>query len=192
MNKKFRHLSEIDEKACAWYMDRFAEQDELLVDRLFEFISRLDELPEYSGISQLEHGLITATLAVEAKQPDDVVIGALFHDVGKIACQFNHGAISAEMVKFLVRPDMYHGPDMYHAINTHELFQGQYHYGLTKLGDPQEYKKFKNESWFELGLKLNEWDAAAFDINKKFIKLHEFKPVAKALLKKKAKSKKSA
>ena len=186
MNKKFKHISQIDQKCADWYVARFIEQDDLLVERLFEFISRLGALPEYSGISQLEHGLITATLAVEAKQPDEIVIGALFHDVGKIVSQYNHGGISAEMIKPLI------SRDMYCAIQTHELFQGQFHYDLTKLGDPKEYKKFKNESWYELGLKLNDWDAAAFDINKNYIKLHEFKSVAQNIYNSKFRSKRKS
>lgn len=54
------------------------------VKELFHFIS-IQGQGDYLGekVSQLEHSLQTAQLAVEAGADDDTVLGALLHDVGR-------------------------------------------------------------------------------------------------------------
>jgi predicted HD phosphohydrolase len=60
------------------------------------------------GVDQLHHSLHTASLAKRANAADEVVLGALCHDVGKVVSIPNHGPIAAEMLKPYVSRDVYH------------------------------------------------------------------------------------
>src|ERR1044071_5453370 len=66
---------------------------------------------------QRPHCLQTATLAERAGADDEMVFGALCHDIGKVISGFNHPAIAAEMIRPYVREDVYF------AIKFHQDFQ---------------------------------------------------------------------
>ena len=61
-------------------------------DDLFELLARAGAR-QYGGeaVSQLAHALQTATLAVEAGEPAPVVVAALFHDIGHLLGEGDHG-----------------------------------------------------------------------------------------------------
>ena len=70
---------------------------------------------------QLQHSLMTGTLARRDDATDEEVAIALLHDVGKSVNIPNHGPIAAE----LLRP--YVSGDAYHVIYNHQHFQGKFH-----------------------------------------------------------------
>jgi predicted HD phosphohydrolase len=109
------------------------------------------------GVDQLHHALQTATMAKRANASDDMILGSLCHDLGKVISIPNHGAISAEILKAYV------SSDVYHVLRTHQDFQGRHYYG--HFGKSTTLREnYKNEPWFALAEQFtDEWDQAAFD-----------------------------
>ncbi len=65
-------------------------------------IMLLESLAEISDgfiTDQLTHSLQTATMAERADADEEMIFGALMHDIGKAVSVPNHGPISAEMIK---------------------------------------------------------------------------------------------
>jgi predicted HD phosphohydrolase len=114
--------------------------------------------------------LMAGTLARRAGAPDEEVVAALCHDLGKIFSIPNHGPIAAEMLK------PYVSDDIYHAVYWHQEFQGRYYF--EHLGkDPEGRERFKGESWYAFAEKLvDEWDAPAFDPDFAVDPLESFEP----------------
>ena len=111
-------------------------------------IMLLESLAEISDgfiTDQLTHCLQTATMAEKAGADEEMIFGALMHDVGKAISVPNHGAISAEMIKPYVRDDVYK------AILNHQDFQGKHYYGHFGAPTDLRYTKYdQNESWWAL------------------------------------------
>ena len=138
----------------------------------------LESLAEISDgfiTDQLTHCLQTATMAEKAGADDEMIFGALMHDVGKAISVPNHGAISAEMIKPYVRHDVYE------AIRNHQDFQGRHYY--HHFGAPTDLReRFRGESWFELCEQFtDEWDQAAFDPDYDTLPLEHFEPLVRRL-----------
>jgi hypothetical protein len=60
---------------------------------------------EDQEVSQYEHALLTATYAVEAQAPEDIVLTALLHDLSKPANEIFHGQVMAWMLHGKVSTD---------------------------------------------------------------------------------------
>lgn len=125
--------------------------------QIMESLTRLAAIEVGFGANQLQHSLMTATLARRDGATDEEVVTALCHDLGKLMSIPNHGAIAAEILK------PYVSDDLYHAVKWHQDFQGRYYYEyLGKPGDMRD--RFKDEPWFATAEKLvDRWDAPAFD-----------------------------
>jgi predicted HD phosphohydrolase len=125
--------------------------------QIMESLARLDAIEVGFAASQLGHSLMAATLARRSGAPDEEVVAALCHDLGKLMSIPNHGAIAAEVLKPYVRDDIYH------AVKHHQAFQGRYYYEFMGQS-PKMRDDFKDEPWFAFAEKLvDEWDAPAFD-----------------------------
>ncbi len=138
--------------------------------QIMDSLRRLAAIEVGFGANQLEHSLMTATLARQDGASDEEVVAALCHDIGKLMSIPNHGAIAAE----ILRP--YVSDDLYHAVKWHQDFQGKYYYDfLGKDGNARD--RFKGESWYEIAEKLvDRWDAPAFDPDFKADSLESFEP----------------
>jgi predicted HD phosphohydrolase len=125
------------------------------------------------GVDQLHHALQTATMAKRANASDEMILGSLCHDIGKVISIPNHGAIGAEILKAYVPSDVYH------VLRTHQDFQGRHYYGHFGKS-PTLRDNYKNEPWFALAEQFtDEWDQAAFDPAYKVLPLAEFEPLIK-------------
>ena len=89
------------------------------VKELFHFI-KIQGQGDYLGerVSQLEHSLQAAQLAVEAGANDDIVIGALLHDVGRFIP-------AADSMPAMIAPD-----GMFVGRESHEVLGEKYLRGL--------------------------------------------------------------
>ena len=125
--------------------------------QIMEALARLAAIEVGFATNQLSHSLMAGTLARRAGAPDEEVVAALCHDLGKLFSIPNHGPIAAEMLK------PYVSEDVYHAVYWHQEFQGRYYF--EHLGkDPEGRVRFRGESWYALAERLvDEWDAPAFD-----------------------------
>ncbi len=146
---------------------------EQVADRILAMLRQLDGFHGGFGVSQLTHALQTATLAERAGAADDLVVGALCHDIGKIVSLANHPAIAAEILK------PYVSEETYQIVRTHQDFQGRHYYAL--LGrDPEQRAAYAEAPWFARAEQFtDEWDQAAFDPAYDTLPLEHFEPVVR-------------
>ncbi len=139
--------------------------------QIMDSLRRLAAIEVGFGANQLEHSLMTATLARQDGASDEEIVTALCHDLGKLMSIPNHGAIAAEILK------PYVSDELYHAVKWHQDFQGRYYYEF--LGKPADMReRFRDEAWFATAEKLvDRWDAPAFDPDFKADSLESFEPL---------------
>ncbi len=141
--------------------------------RIMATLRQLERLQGAYSVNQLTHCLQTATLAERANAPDDLVVGALCHDMGKVITVRNHGAIAAEILW------PYVSEETYRIILNHQEFQGRYYFEHTG-NNPEARVRFAGESWFALAEKfVDEWDQVAFDPNGETFPLEHFEPLVR-------------
>jgi len=142
---------------------------------LMDMLRSLQQVTVGFACDQLQHSLMTGTLARRDGASDEEVAIALLHDIGKAVNIPNHGPIGAE----LMRP--YVSEDAYHAIYNHQHFQGKYYYEFAG-GNPNMREDFTQESWYDLAVKLvDRWDAPAFDPDFEVDSLESFEPLLEKL-----------
>ncbi|MDC0361553.1 HD domain-containing protein [Halioglobus sp.] len=142
---------------------------------LMDMLRSLEQVSVGFACDQLQHSLMTGTLARRDGGSDEEVAIALLHDVGKAVNIPNHGAIGAE----LMRP--YVSEDAYHAIYNHQHFQGKYYYEFAGA-NPNMRDNYKDETWYDLAVKLvDRWDAPAFDPEFEVDPLESFEPLLQTL-----------
>jgi predicted HD phosphohydrolase len=147
-------------------------------NHLMDMLRSLESVTVGFACDQLQHSLMTGTLARQDGASDEEVAIALLHDVGKSVNIPNHGAIGAE----LMRP--YISEDSYHVIYNHQHFQGKYYYAFMG-GNPNMRDNSTNESWYDLAVKLVDcWDAPAFDPDFKVDSLDSFEPLIQKIFEK--------
>lgn len=138
--------------------------------QIMESLARLEAIEVGFAADQLAHSRMAATLARRAGAPDEQVVAALCHDLGKLLSIPNHGPIAAEMLK------PYVSDDVYQAVYHHQAFQGRYYFEHLGL-DPEARARFAGESWYDFAVKLvDEWDAPAFDPDFPADPLESFRP----------------
>ena len=103
----FRRMDESTAEQWAHIGARTFENQGRVADRMIMLLESLAEISDGFITDQLTHCLQTATMAEKAGADDEMIFGALMHDVGKAISVPNHGAISAEMIKPYVRDDVY-------------------------------------------------------------------------------------
>ncbi|HVF19293.1 MAG TPA: HD domain-containing protein [Mycobacteriales bacterium] len=146
---------------------------EQVADRILAMLRQLESFSGGFGVNQLAHALQTATLAERAGAPDDLVVGALCHDIGKVISVANHPAIAAEILK------PYVSEETYRIIGTHQDFQGRHYYEL--LGkNPEERAKYTAQPWYAAAERFtDEWDQTAFDPDYDSETLEHFEPLVR-------------
>lgn len=153
---------------CAAHMGHFSSGAPL---RIMDHLRGLGGLMLGFPCDQLQHSLMTATLARRSGADEATVVTALCHDIGKSFSVPNHAAIGAEMLK------PYVSDDHYQAVLHHQEFQGRYyfhHFGLP--ADLRE--QYRDTSWYALAETLvDEWDNVAFDPEFLADPLESFEPM---------------
>ena len=152
---------------CAAHVQHYASGAPL---RIMDQLRGLADLGLGFPCDQLQHSLMTGTLARAAGSDDETVVAALCHDLGKTLSVPNHAAIGAE----LLRP--YVSEDHYRAILHHQEFQGLYYF--NHFGQPTDLRDaYRDESWYALAEALvDEWDMPAFDPDFAVDPLESFEP----------------
>ena len=98
----FRRMDESTAEQWAHIGARTFENQGRVADRMIMLLESLAEISDGFITDQLTHCLQTATMAEKAGADEEMIFGALMHDVGKAISVPNHGAISAEMKGSLV------------------------------------------------------------------------------------------
>src|SRR5439155_12085506 len=106
------------------FLQRQVDKDvQYVPDRIMAMLEASDRLVQGMQVTQLEHGLETATMAERAGMDVDIVVAALCHDMGKVISTPNHSAIAAEMIKPFV------SADAYWMVSVHQDFEGIHYLG---------------------------------------------------------------
>ena len=142
-------------------------------DRILAMLTASDGIVQNMQITQLEHGLQTASMAEKAGMDVDIVVAALCHDMGKVVSTPNHAAISAEMIRAFVHDDAYW------MVKVHQDFEGIHYFGYMGL-DPMMRLQHKDHPAYELAERFaDEWDEKAFDPDFDYLPLEHFEPMVR-------------
>jgi predicted HD phosphohydrolase len=155
--------------------ETMANQPEV-AEHVLAMLRSLEGVTMGFAVDQLTHCLQTATLAERAGADQEVVVAALFHDVGKAVGVPNHPRVAAEILRPYVRDEVFK------MILVHQDFQGK-HYYQHFGGDPAAREKHRatlSAAEFELAARFaDEWDQIAFDPDYDTLPLEHFEPVVR-------------
>jgi predicted HD phosphohydrolase len=140
-------------------------------DRILALLRSTDDLIQGFQVSQLVHGLQTATMAERAGADLDMVVASVCHDMGKVISNANHPAIAAEMIRPWV------SDDAYWVVKVHQDFEGMHYYARIGL-DPMMRLKHEGHPCYGLAERFaDEWDQNAFDPDYDTLPLEHFEPM---------------
>ena len=148
-------------------------------DRLLKFMSGLTLTLEGYKISRLEHSLQTATRALKDKASDEMIVAALFHDMGDELAPLNHSEYAAAVLK------PYVSEKCHWIVEKHGEFQ-MYYYAHHLGGNKNQREKYKGHKYYQETVNFCEnWDQKSFDPNYKSLLLKEFEPMVKKIFSRK-------
>ena len=137
-------------------------------DRILKFMSGLSNTLEGYQITRLEHSLQTATRALNDKANDEMIVGALLHDIDDELAPLNHSEYAAAVLK------PYVSEKTHWIIKKHGEFQ-MYYYAHHLDGNRNQRDKYKSHKYFKETVDFCEnWDQKSFDPNYKSLPLKEF------------------
>jgi predicted HD phosphohydrolase len=156
------------------HIERHLEIDNQEVpERILAVLRSTDQLIQGFQVSQLVHGLQTATYAEDAGADLDMVVASLCHDMGKMISNANHPAIAAEMIRPWV------SDEAYWVVKVHQDFEGMHYYARMGL-DPMMRNKHLGHPYYELAERFaDEWDQNAFDPYYPTRPLEHFEPMVR-------------
>ena len=144
-------------------------------DRLLKFMSGLNSTLEGYKISRLEHSLQTATRALNDKAGDEMIVAALFHDIGDELAPLNHAEYAAAVLK------PYVSEKTRWIVEKHGEFQ-MYYYAHHLGGNRNQREKYRGHKYYKETMDFCEkWDQKSFDPNFKSLSLKEFEPFVKKI-----------
>ncbi len=127
-----------------------------LPDLLMAMVNDLSADQAYN-LNRRGHSLQAATRALRDGASEELIVVALFHDVGEALGPMNHGEIAASILRPFV------SDDHYHLLKYHGLFQTYFyarHLGL----DPNARDQFKHEPWYQMTVDFcAKYDEVSFD-----------------------------
>ena len=146
-----------------------------LPDLLLSMLTDLDGDANYP-IDRLQHSLQTATRALRDGADEELIVCALFHDVGESLGPMNHG----EVVAAILRPFI--SDANYWMLFHHPLFQTYFyarHLGL----DPNAREQFKDNPHYQLTVDFTtNWDEVSFDPDYPNEPIEVFEPMVRRVL----------
>ena len=148
---------------------------ESIADRILKFMYGLNSSLEGYQITRLEHSLQTATRALNDNADDEMIVGALLHDIGVELAPLNHSEYAAAIIK------PYVSEKTHWIIEKHGIFQ-MYYYAHHLGGNKNEREKFKGHKYYIDTINFCEnWDQKSFDPNFKSLTLKDFEPYVKKI-----------
>jgi predicted HD phosphohydrolase len=128
-----------------------------VADRLLASLTALDDAMAGFQVSRLTHSLQTATRAEADGADEDMVVGALLHDIGDVLAPMNHAEYAATILRPYVRAEVTW------VVEKHGIFQ-MYYYAHHLGGDRDLRDKYRAHQWYESCSRFCErWDQASFD-----------------------------
>jgi predicted HD phosphohydrolase len=143
------------------------------------YLARLRGLEANVGgfaVDELVHSLQCAACAERDGASDEMVFGALFHDVGHLFGDAGHGAIAAEIIAPYV-------PAHIAAVVRHHNDFTSRHYARFFDDDPDKRERHRGEPWFDQAEQFaDEWDQRSFDPTFATPPIEHFEPLVRALV----------
>lgn len=150
-----------------------------LPDRILEALRGLDQSLGGYRVTRLEHSLQTATRAQDDGADQEMVLGALLHDLGDVLAPANHSQYAASIIRPYVREQVTW------IVEHHGLFQ-MYYYAHHYGEDPNARDIYRKHPWFNACERFCErWDQAAFDPDYPTRPLEHFEPLVRRILSRK-------
>jgi len=151
-----------------------------LPDRLLDALRALNEGLSGYRVTRLEHSLQTATRAEADGADEEMVAGALIHDLGDALAPENHSNYAAEIIRPYVRAEVTW------VIEHHGVFQKLY-YARFFGEDPELRAAYRDHPWYESCVRFCErWDQAAFDPDYPTRPLEHFEPLVRRIFSRRA------
>ncbi|MCM5703851.1 HD domain-containing protein [Larsenimonas salina] len=148
-----------------------SEFNEGLVDRLLQALKDLENTLSGYQVSRLEHSLQSAARAEADGADEDLIVGALLHDLGDELAPYNHSQLAASIIRPYVRGEVTW------IVHHHGLFQKIY-YAHFYGEDPNERDRFKDHPWYQSCIDFCErYDQASFDPDYPTPPLEHFEPI---------------
>ena len=147
-----------------------------LPDRILAVLDSMrDAFPGYQ-ITSLDHCLQAATRAERDGADEEMIVGALLHDIGDVYAPHNH----AEFGATIIRP--YVSERTHWIIKHHAIFQ-LYHYGQFIGCDPLTRERFRDSSYYrDTAAFCANWDQTSFDPSYETWGLKHFEPILRSVL----------
>ena len=111
-------------------------------DRLIKFMSGLNNTLEGYRVTRLEHSLQTATRALNDKANDEMIVAALFHDIGDELAPLNHSEYAAAVLK------PYVNEKTHWIIEKHGEFQ-MFYYAHHLGGNKNKRDQYKDHKYYQ-------------------------------------------
>ena len=127
-------------------------------------------------VDRLTHSLQTATRALRDGADDELVVCALFHDVGESLGPMNHG----EVVAAILRPFI--SEQNHWMLEHHGLFQ-TYFYGEHLGLDPDARDVYEDNPHYQYTVDFcGNWDEVSFDPDYPNEPMSTFEPIVRRVL----------
>ena len=146
-----------------------------LPERILGALRDLNHSVEGYPLTRLGHSLQTATRARRDGADDDLVVGALIHDIGDLLAPCNHAQIAAAIIRPYVREQVTW------IVEQHELFQ-TYYFAHHTGGDRYARERLREHRWYESCVDFCErYDQSSFDPAYRTMSLAEFEPLLRQI-----------
>ncbi|MDZ7842790.1 MAG: HD domain-containing protein [Gammaproteobacteria bacterium] len=146
-----------------------------LPDRILDALRALDGSLGGYRVTRLEHCLQTASRAEADGADEEMVLGALLHDLGDVLAPANHSQYAAAIIRPYVREEVTW------IVEHHGVFQ-MYYYAHHLDGNPDARELYRGHQWFDACAGFCErWDQAAFDPDYPTRPLEHFEPLVRRI-----------
>lgn len=151
-----------------------------LPDRILHALRALDAGLGGYRVTRLEHSLQTATRAEADGADEEMIVGALVHDLGDGLAPENHSRYAAEIIRPYVRAEVTW------VVEHHGLFQ-KFYYAHFLGEDPAARAAYRDHPCYESCVVFCErWDQAAFDPDYPTQSLEHFEPLVRRIFTRRA------
>lgn len=127
-------------------------------------------------VDRLEHSVQTATRAMRDGAGEELIVCALFHDVGETLGPLNHGQVGAAILRPFV------SEENYWVLAHHAIFQTYFyarHLGL----DPNAREQYRDSPHYQACVDFTtNWDEVSFDPGYPSEPLSTFEPMVRRVL----------
>jgi predicted HD phosphohydrolase len=171
----FRRMDEGTDADFAILAHVHEENIRRLPDLLMGMLADLKSDAAYP-VNRLEHSLQTATRALRDGADDELVVCALFHDVGESLGPMNHGEVAAAILHPFI------SEQNHWMLVHHGLFQ-TYFYGPHLGLDPNARDEYRSSPYFECTADFcADWDEVSFDPDYPSEPMSTFEPIVRRVL----------